>query len=154
MYRLIVLALGTSLALPSVAAAQAAIPLDPPTVQLTVEPAEPSTHPDEGLMIAGGVTFLVAYAAALAINLPEIAAHCGRPDIHGYTPPCEYIGLQMIPLAHPRFDGLGMFSNPIFIITELVGALIFVGGAAHHHPDEPLAEAELRVTPTSVTVGF
>lgn len=154
MVRLTALVGVLALAIPSVAVAQAAAPLDPPSASVSLEVSDPPTHPDEGLMIAGGVTFLVAYVAALSVNLPEIAAYCGRTDVHGYVPSCDSIGLQLIPFAHPRFDGLGLFSNPIFIVTELIGALIFVGGAAHHHPDEPLGEGQVRLGPTSITVAF
>lgn len=146
--RLPVILLAACLSVPSFAAAQDEGPL---SLALTTPdaPAEPSTHPDEGLMIAGGVTFLVAYVAALSVSLPEIANYCG-----GGYPSCDYLGLQLIPFAHPYFGGLGMFSNPIFIVTELVGALIFAGGAAHHHPDEPIAVGEVRATPMSLTIGF
>lgn len=114
------------------------------------------THPDEGLMIAGAVTFAASYVIAISIALPEITRYCGTPAV-AYD--CNAIGYQLIPFAHfVPFEGLAMYSGPIWVAAELVGLFMLIGGAAHHHPNAPPSLAfgpavELRPSAPGADVG-
>ncbi len=108
------------------------------------EPAPVATHPDEGLMIAGGLTMGISYAAGAALGW----LFSGSP-------------LALIPLGHwagvfgggSEYAGISLLFAEPFTVTELVGLIILLAGAFHHHPVEPAGVA-VRAGPGSLEITF
>lgn len=105
-------------------------------------PTVVGTHPDEGLMIAGGVTFLAGYLVA-ALTIASV--HPGYCDQHfsGAESPevsCTSIAWGFTPIVHILAGGWdGLIAGSVGLFIEFIGLLIFTGGAAHHHPNQPRA---------------
>jgi hypothetical protein len=102
------------------------------------------THPDEGLMIAGGVVFGAAVLSGLAILMPIEMSNCIDPGSahalmlppdNGYAS-CSQAPYSGIPFAHVAGGGVdSIIAGPILLVAEIVGLFTFIGGAAHHRPD-------------------
>lgn len=139
MRRLVLLLAIVLLALPSRVLAQ--------DTALSLEVTEdPGTHPDEGLMIAGGTVFLLGALTGLAVLMPLELAGCVEPGTdtdlppdHGYAS-CSQAPLAAVPFAHLAAGGISsLIAGPILLVAEVIGLFTFVGGAAHHHPNAPRA---------------
>ena len=106
------------------------------------------THPDEGLMIAGGSLFLLSVTMGVAVLMPIQMSHCyqpgsafaaGLPPDSGYTT-CSQAPYAAIPFAHLVGGGVdSLIGGPILLVAEIVGLFMFIGGAAHHRPNAPAA---------------
>ncbi|UJR78563.1 hypothetical protein [Sandaracinus amylolyticus] len=128
----------------------------------------PSTHPDEGLMIAGGTVFLLGVTVGVAVLMPIELAGCVEPSDAGSLPPdhwgatCSQAPLSAIPFAHLMGGGIAsIVAGPILLVAEIVGLFTFIGGAAHHHPDEAPQAGDVRLSGVagadaglSVTIDF
>lgn len=123
-------------------------------------PPDPGTHPDEGLMIAGAVTFWAAYLIAPAVILPIEAGNCGDPMVSGGVYDCDDLGFLFIPFAHLRAGGwASVIGGSILIFPEIIGLFMFIGGAAHHHPNEPTespteGDVDVSVSASQAHVGL
>ncbi len=116
-----------------------------PTASEVPASRELETHPDEGLMIAGGVVFGAAILAGITILMPVQLGHCYDPNAPSRSLPpdsgyadCGRAPMAAIPFAHLLGGGIdSIIGGPILLVAEIVGLFTFIGGAAHHHPSAP-----------------
>jgi hypothetical protein len=96
------------------------------------------THPDYGLMVAGGIMATIAYVLGSSLSMFFGAVvGCWAPD-------CEPAlgALGLIPLGEWSAGFSGSFVGSIAFISggvlaaiELAGLMILLAGATHHHPE-------------------
>jgi hypothetical protein len=118
-------------------------------------PVEPGTHPDEGIMIAGATVFLVGYLSAA---LPILAVHLQYCE-SGESFTCDSTAWGFVPIVHILAGGWdGIIAGSIGLIIETVGLFMFIGGAAHHHPNERAAprpgDVAITFAPRGADVGL
>lgn len=108
--------------------------------------ADLGTHPDEGLMIAGGSLFLLSVTLGAVALMPAELGSCVNPGEDSDLPPdhgfasCAQAPMAAIPFAHILGGGFGsIVGGSLLLVAEVIGLFIFIGGAAHHHPNEAAA---------------
>lgn len=122
--------------------------------------ADVGTHPDEGLMIAGGSLFLLSITMGVAVLMPIQLSHCYDPGSAAASrlPPdsgyasCGQAPLAAVPFAHLIGGGIdSIIGGPILLVAEVVGLFMFIGGAAHHHPNTPASPRAGELTVAGVS---
>jgi hypothetical protein len=97
------------------------------------------THPDYGLMLAGGIVATISYVLGSSISI-LLGAIGG---CSGWVARCEpgLAALGLLPLAEwsAGFSGAGasvwsFIVGGVFAPIELVGLVMLLAGAMHHHP--------------------
>ena len=123
-----------------------------PSPTLSVAPSALGTHPDDGLMIAGGTVFLLGVTVGVAVLMPIEVAGCVEPGDDSLPPDhwramCGQAPLSAIPFAHLIGGGIAsIVAGPILLVAEIVGLFTFIGGAAHHHPNEAPRAGEVQLS--------